>query len=149
MLSQYDDPRHQVQRNYLKILTLPLTLLSTAVLGAGLLGNSAQTPTVLPVEKAIVVARPSHTEVALSMAPGVYLYDERTWVETVDGTRLETARPDGTPYDDPLFGLTPIHRGDILLTLSNPPERVVLHYQGCADIGFCYPPMQTELSFSR
>lgn len=149
MLSQYDDPRHQVQRNCLKILTLPLALASTAVLGAGLLGSPTQTPTVLPVEEAIVVERPSKAEITLSMAPGVYLYDERTWVETADGTRLETKRPNGTPYDDPLFGLTPIHRGNILLTLSNPPERVVLHYQGCADIGFCYPPMQTELSFSR
>ena len=87
--------------------------------------------------------------IEITIADGTYLYDDRTIVQNDAGDILKTERSQSEMYDDPLFGPTPIHKKRLRMTISNAPDLVVLTYQGCADIGFCYPPQQTELSFSR
>jgi thiol:disulfide interchange protein DsbD len=87
--------------------------------------------------------------IEIIIADGTYLYDERTIVQSDAGDILDTQRSESEMYDDPLLGPTPIHKQRLRITVSNAPDLIVLTYQGCADIGFCYPPQQTELSFSR
>lgn len=149
MLEQYDHRKHPVQRTPLKYLLCLACGWVTTVSASGGLGLTPSTPVLLPAEQAITVARPAADQITLTMADGVYLYDARTRVEHPDGSEVKDSRPEGVPLEDPIFGRTPIHRGQITLILAESPERLTVHYQGCADIGFCYPPMQTELSFSR
>lgn len=140
-----------MQRTVRKIL-LAACLTSGAALAlaeglGGLLIPNA--PAVLSAAEAFNITRPEAARIQIDVAEGVYLYDERIRVEHSDGQPVAVVRPVAMPIDDPVFGPTGIHRGRVELTLETTADTVILHYQGCADIGFCYPPMQTELSFSR
>ena len=116
----------------------------------GTFGSSFDALDIMPPEEAFVISQPALNMVQIAVSAGVYLYDDMTAILTLDDKVVrESARPRATMYDDPVFGPRPIHRGNIVITLQNPPKKAVLHYQGCADAGFCYPPMQTELLFSR
>jgi len=112
-------------------------------------GSSFGTPELLPPEQAFVVSQPEADVIVITIAEGTYLYDERTMVQNDSGDILKTQRSESTMYDDPLFGPMPIHKTALRMKVSDAPNLMVLTYQGCADIGFCYPPQQTELSFSR
>ena len=149
MLVQYDNRRETVQRGAFIFVVLASMVLPQTSLSQGSFGSAFETPSVLPVEQAFQISRLSPEVIEIRIAEGVYLYDERTRVESTDGIEIQTSRPEASVYADPIFGPTPIHRGVVELTLGSPEDTVRLHYQGCADIGFCYPPVQTELSFSR
>lgn len=138
-----------MQRSLSIFVALCATFLTQVSAAQGTFGSAFSAPAVLPIEEAFQITRLSPEHISIQIADGVYLYDDRTRVETVSGSDIPTTRPDAAIYDDPIFGPTPIHRGQIQLRLSQFDETVILHYQGCADIGFCYPPAQTELSFSR
>ena len=115
----------------------------------GSFGPSFGAPNLLAPEKAFIVSQPQADVIEIEIADGTYLYDERTIVQNDTGDILETTRSASEMYDDPLLGPTPIHKKHLRMTVSSAPNLMVLTYQGCADIGFCYPPQQTELSFSR
>lgn len=149
MLGQYDNRRGTVQRSVSIFIALSLALVAQVASGQGTFGSMFQSSSILPIESAFQINRVSRDQIEIRIADGVYLYDNQTRVETTDGSEIFASRPDAVMYDDPIFGPTPIHRGQIQLTLATSDETVILHYQGCADIGFCYPPAQTELSFSR
>ena len=101
------------------------------------------------MEQAFTVSHPKADFIEISIADGTYLYDERTIVQNDAGVILETSRSVTEMYDDPLFGPTPVHRNKLHMVVTDAPDLMILTFQGCADIGFCYPPQQTELSFSR
>lgn len=101
----------------------------------------------LPVEK--------HGEalhLSWNIAPGYYLYRHRILVELLAPTDTGLAAirlPDGIAHVDEHFGKVRIYRG--LLEASVPltqkpaqPLRLRISYQGCADIGVCYPPQRVE-----
>lgn len=130
--------------------TLICLLLSTNTQAAGIFGSTFENVDVVPPEKAFIVSQPGLNTVQIVISRGVYLYDDMTAVLTLDKKLVEESwRPQATMFDDPIFGMRPIHRGIFTLTLKNPPAEGILHFQGCADAGFCYPPIQTKLSFSR
>ncbi len=122
---------------------------ATLVHAQGSFSSSFGAPDLLPPEQAFVVSQPEADIIEIAIADGTYLYDDRTIVQNDAGDILETTRSASEMYDDPLFGPTPIHKKTLRMTVSDAPKLMVLTYQGCADIGFCYPPQQTELSFSR
>ena len=125
-------------------------LLATAsAQGQGTFGSSFGAPDLLAPEQAFMVSQPQANVIEITIADGTYIYDDRTIVQNDVGDILKTERSQSEMYDDPLFGPTPIHKKRLRITISNAPDLMVLTYQGCADIGFCYPPQQTELSFSR
>ena len=115
----------------------------------GSFGSSFGVPDILAPEEAFIVSQPQADVIEITIADGTYLYDDRTIVQNDAGDILKTERTQSEMYDDPLFGPAPIHKKRLRMTVSNAPDLMVLTYQGCADIGFCYPPQQTELSFSR
>ena len=124
-------------------------LATTSAQGQSSFGSSFGAPNLLAPEQAFIVSQPHADVIEITIADGTYLYDNRTIVQNDAGDILKTERSQSEMYNDPLFGPTPIHKKRLRMTVSNAPDLMVLTYQGCADIGFCYPPQQTELSFSR
>mgnify|MGYP000049250618 FL=1 len=146
---QYDNGRKPVQRVISSFIVATCFFGSVLAEAQGSFGSSFGAPDLLPPEQAFVVSQPQADIIEITIAEGTYLYDERTIVQNDAGDILETTRSASEMYDDPLLGPTPIHKKRLRMTVSNAPDVMVLTYQGCADIGFCYPPQQTELSFSR
>ena len=99
---------------------------------------------------------PSRTDtLALSwqIEPGYYLYKDKLQftLEGADGATISAAigaidLPDGEQQHDDFFGTTEVYRDatDIQLAVDPPATvrdaELVISYQGCADIGVCFPP---------
>ena len=110
----------------------------------------------LPVEQAYPLSAransASEIEISWKIAEGYYLYKHRLSVSAVDPsvTLGEMILPAGKKHRDEFFGDVETYRQQVTATVSvqNPGqlERIALKvkYQGCADIGVCYPP-QTKL----
>ncbi|MBS3964796.1 MAG: protein-disulfide reductase DsbD [Methylomonas sp.] len=90
------------------------------------------------------------------IADGYYLYKNKFSVdfgaaETVNLPALPL--PTGKPHLDEEFGQVEVYRNELvvdvpLIRQSKAAETLTLtaHYQGCADRGVCYPPMQTQVA---
>ena len=85
-------------------------------------------------------------------ADGYYLYQHRIFLQQGD-TRLEPiyfSLP-GIEKDDEAFGLVTAFYGplEVRFDLGNlQPGEVILHHQGCADAGLCYPPQRQRLTLT-
>jgi len=129
-------------------------------MGAGSFGEAraagVDPEDLLPVDEAFVLgaeAKDARTiELRWRIAEGYYLYRHRTSAEPADaGVRAGALRlPKGKAYTDEFFGATETYRGRLVATLPDivgAGERVSLkvRYQGCADVGVCYPPQTRTL----
>jgi len=88
------------------------------------------------------------------IADGYYLYRHRMGAETADAGYVAEAAlqlPDGIAYTDEFFGDVQTYRGEIEGRLPGRPAAGArsatfrVKYQGCADVGICYPPHTREL----
>lgn len=89
-----------------------------------------------------------------TIAEGYYLYKNRLQISLVDAEGVNITDidvPPGEPKEDEYSGLQEVFYNQVTLTAqlrrSQPEHRdigVKLDYQGCAEIGVCYPP-QTEI----
>jgi thiol:disulfide interchange protein DsbD len=124
----------------------------------GLSSPSAQED-LLPPDQAFqfsaAVGDPNTLQVNWQIAPGYYMYRDKTKLELIDagGTTLGVYdMPHGEPKEDPEFGKVevfhdelsfdlPLHRG------GQAAQTVTLKadYQGCAERGVCYPPMSKQV----
>ncbi len=110
----------------------------------------------LPADAAFVLdARGEADTVTLQwdIAPGYYLYRDRIRVEALDGAQLgQPALPEALSKDDPFFGLTAIYRDSVTVTVpiiqAQGKLRLSVTYQGCADLGVCYPPETRTLDIA-
>lgn len=87
------------------------------------------------------------------IAEGYYLYRERFAFQLLDGAQLTLGMPGMRAgdeiRDDEFFGPMEVYYGDIevLLPVERPAGgaaarvRLESSYQGCAEAGYCYPPM--------
>lgn len=93
-------------------------------------------------------------EVSWEIADGYYLYRNKTSI-TSQNTNIELGVPDmpvGKTKHDDFFGDVVTYRNQLKIsipvtnksTLSS--FKVLIKYQGCADIGICYPPQKKILS---
>jgi len=90
-----------------------------------------------------------------TIADGYYLYREKIQFELVntDGVKLGTYDiPRGTPKQDEAFGQVEIFHNELgfdlpLIRSSQAAQTITLQakYQGCADRGVCYPPMNKKV----
>ncbi|MEN1957160.1 protein-disulfide reductase DsbD [Luteimonas sp. MJ145] len=106
----------------------------------------------LPVDEAFVLrvdaGATGGIKLEWTIAEGYYLYRHRMGAEPVDdGFRADPAGlqlPAGTPYTDEFFGDVETYRGRVagLLpgTATAARTELKIRYQGCADVGICYPP---------
>ena len=112
---------------------------------------------ILPPEQAfkLTVAGQSRERVELNwqIADGYHLYRDRTKIESqTDGIRLaEFQMPPGAQEHDEVFGDVTVYRQQLqvglpLLNQSDQPQvKLLIKYQGCADVGVCYPPQKVVL----
>ena len=140
-----------------RIWLLAISLLLSGAVHANLLGsllNSGE-PDFLPVEEAFPLTTTlANGELLASWnsADGYYLYQHRIFLQQGE-TRLEPVSFSlpGIEKDDEAFGLVTAFYGtlDARFDLrSLQPGEVVLHHQGCADAGLCYPPQRERLTLT-
>lgn len=112
----------------------------------------------LPVDQAfaLTATAPSRDRIELrwKIADGYYLYRHRMGVQSTDGAfatgTLELPR--GDRHHDEFFGDVETYRGSVTAvqpgTAADGAQQVTLQvkYQGCADVGVCYPPQRRTLT---
>jgi thiol:disulfide interchange protein len=88
-----------------------------------------------------------------AIADGYYLYRHRMGAEaTTPGFEIDAFElPAGVTYTDEFFGETETYRDRVVATLLGRADaglgevELKVRYQGCADLGVCYPPHSTTL----
>ncbi|NOT88351.1 MAG: cytochrome C biogenesis protein [Lysobacter sp.] len=111
----------------------------------------------LPVDQAFAVSAeatgPDAVRIRWKIADGYYLYRHRISVKpTVATVRSGALRlPGGEPHNDEFFGKTETYRQELVATLpgiagAGATVSLKIKYQGCADLGICYPPQTRTLS---
>ena len=139
---------------------LALSLLLAATLpaeaGNGFLKSKPKADELLPVDQAFQFEGVSRESKALvlrwSIAPGYYLYRHQLKVSADSPAQMKLPAldlPQGEVKDDPEFGTVQTYHGELIAKLplaagAAAPKTLRVRYQGCADIGVCYPP-QTKL----
>ncbi len=133
---------------------LLLSLLLAPGLHAGLLDRSNHGE-FLPGDEAFVLEAVAleHNliEARWLIAPGYYLYRHRLAVEPVSpqGASTHWQAPAGEPVVDEHFGEVQIYRQTLSLPVrtegAGDEIELRFRYQGCAEAGLCYPPMQQTL----
>jgi len=144
-----------------------MTMRLSALLGALLFGPALAVAQInpddlLPVERAFaldgaVSGDSQRVRLTWQIADGYYLYRHAFRIEPVsEGLVLGEPRiPDGKSYSDEFFGDVQIYRDRV--EISVPVEQwpddgdVALQaaFQGCADLGVCYPPHRVEVALGR
>jgi thiol:disulfide interchange protein DsbD len=86
-------------------------------------------------------------EVIFEIAPGYYLYREQFKFAATGATLGTPAIPPGkVKFDETFQKNVETHRDTLRIAVpvqqAAGPFRVAVNYQGCADKGLCYPPMQ-------
>ncbi len=143
-------------------LILGLVLLTTGPATGGLLDRFSNTSQdrILEADQAfqltINAINSTTLEARWTIAPGYYLYRDKFRLNVPDGhgvtiTTLDI--PPGEPKDDPYFGRQAVfhHEAVIVAHLdrdSASAQRMPLKvdYQGCAEIGVCYPPLNQTVN---
>lgn len=144
-------------------LALLLALLAGPVAG-GLFdrfGSSSQ-DRILEADQAFQLAAsaldPSTIEVRWIIAPGYYLYRDKFRLSLSDTRDIAITGieiPPGELKDDPYFGPQQIFHGEavVIARLQREPSgaqtvQLKIDYQGCAEIGVCYPPLNQTVTVS-
>jgi thiol:disulfide interchange protein DsbD len=142
-------------------LSSPVTRLQS---DTNIFGEISEQDALLPPELAylpqILSATDSEISVRWLIEPGYYLYrDKLTFaLENVPGATITNVRIDpGVDQYDDFFGNVKVLRDSADAqfsfatnrTLSNIQDaNLLIKYQGCADIGVCFPPSETSLPLS-
>ncbi|WP_031434704.1 protein-disulfide reductase DsbD [Methylomarinum vadi] len=92
-------------------------------------------------------------EITWDIHDGYYLYRKKLGFESQTATIAagQPELPDGKIKHDDFFGDVEIYRGQlrVMLPLTGAAQQqrlqLLVKYQGCADIGVCYPPQKTTL----
>lgn len=112
----------------------------------------------LPADQAFMLlgARREGTSVTVrwQIAPGYYLYRDRFAVRalTPPTAQLKAAPPPpAQQVREPEIGTVAVYRGGLTLrwrqAAGTPPvSRIEVRYQGCADVGVCYPPQTRAIA---
>jgi thiol:disulfide interchange protein DsbD len=145
-----------------RLFATTIRLLRHAALASLLFGAaSAQAidqADLLPVDEAFALSAEATSreavEVRFAIAEGYYLYRHRTAVEVLDGgfKANPLQLPDGKKHTDEFFGEVETYRGALVATLTGAAAdgttalRLRVKYQGCADLGICYPPQAREIT---
>ncbi|MBK8814475.1 MAG: protein-disulfide reductase DsbD [Methylococcaceae bacterium] len=101
------------------------------------------------------VKDPNTLHVSWLAAEGYYLYREKFKLELSGSDKVKLGKytlPNGTPKEDEAFGHVEIFHGEIALDVplvrtDLTPQKINIKagYQGCADRGVCYPPMDKTI----
>ena len=130
-------------------------LLLPALLMLGLLvARPAAAAEPLPAEQAFHLdarALDDRTvEIRFQVAEGYYLYKHKFKFEADGITFGEAQLPPGKRKKDDIYGEVETYRGELVfplpLSAGQPPFKLTVTSQGCADLGICYPPTPQTVS---
>ncbi len=139
------------------IRLLRLVALATLLFGAAGV-QAIEQDDLLPVDEAFALgaSAPARDTVAVrfAIADGYYLYRHRTSIEVLDAgfNAGPLVLPAGEKHTDEFFGEVETYRGSLEATLPGSADatattlRLRVKYQGCADLGICYPPQAREVT---
>jgi len=117
--------------------------------------NAISDPALPPPEQAYILSISARDNATLqatwTIDPCCYMYRERFGFRSqTPGIELGTPQfPPGLEYEDEFYGKTEIYRDKLVVLI--PYQRtsatlneleLLIDFQGCADIGVCYPPQQ-------
>ena len=112
----------------------------------------------LPVDQAYVLSAKAvgreRVEFTWKIAPGYYLYRHRFGAQAADAafTSGPLQLPPGKKHTDEFFGEVETYRKTVTAVLTGAAAgdarrpRFKVKYQGCADVGICYPPQTRTLT---
>lgn len=111
----------------------------------------------LPIDQAFVLSAHAvaadRIELRWRIADGYYLYRHRMAASALDGGASVSALelPQGKRHRDAFFGDVETYRASVTGVLRDvvspqTPLRLQVKYQGCADVGICYPPQTRTLT---
>ncbi|MCD1635335.1 protein-disulfide reductase DsbD [Martelella mediterranea] len=84
-----------------------------------------------------------------TIAPGTYLY--RDSIKASEGAEMvPLALPGGVEKNDPNFGTVDVYHNHVRAKLPQGLEadRLTVRYQGCAEQGICYPPVEKTIDMA-
>jgi len=134
-----------------------VTLVTAGWLMSSLLPPAhAQTPKPLPPDRvfSLSVERSARNDIVLSwtIAPNTYLYRDKFEIHGDDGNPIRVALPSGETKDDPTFGVTEIFHERLQLFIAAAEletlDGLKVTYQGCAEQGICYPPIEKTIDLA-
>jgi len=114
----------------------------------------------LPIDQAFAVSAKAITrdkiEFTWKIAPGYYLYRHRMGVSSTDGAFKTNVLelPEGHHKKDQFFGEVQTYRDQVIGIQTGAAASDVntisflVKYQGCADLGVCYPPHKKTITVS-
>lgn len=84
--------------------------------------------------------------------PGYYLYRQQIHINVQNATLAPWALPAGKPHEDEFYGKTEIYPENLTLPFTiqqaGSGAQLTVTYQGCAAVGFCYPPETRSVPLS-
>jgi thiol:disulfide interchange protein DsbD len=135
--------------------------LAVLLAGLGLFAPSARAvdeSDLLPVDQAFALSAKAvsrqRIEFTWAIAPGYYLYRERIKIQPVDSAfKFNPLQlPEGHKKHDEFFGDVQTYRDSVTAVQTGASASDVdavtfsVRYQGCADLGICYPPQTRKLT---
>ena len=112
----------------------------------------------LPPEQAFVptvTASDKGVDVQFKIADGYYMYQSKITADTQPEKLLREPATfsQGEQKEDEFFGKQVVyhHAANVKWDYAKPAPaayKITLHYQGCAEAGVCYPPVDTELNIN-
>lgn len=117
--------------------------------------TAAAGPEVLNAEQAFVLAPANKTATGMlhlnwRIAPGYYLYRDQIQVTDAQGVPLTANIPAGQVLTDAFFGTVQVFHDALSIQVDAPaaPQQwpLQVRWQGCAEIGVCYPPQQSFIT---
>ncbi len=119
-------------------------------------GNQDLLPASEAFKLSIQTTAPNQALLLFQIADGYYLYKNKIKAEsTTPDIALQTLElPTGIAKHDEFFGDMEIYRNQLQIPVrfENPKQikllELAVRYQGCADMGVCYPPQKTVVSAS-
>ena len=146
-----------VRRGSLLIRLAGLSAIAGALL-ASPAARAIDMDDLLPVDEAFVLRAEATSadriQLDWAIADGYYLYRHRMGAEPLDdGFRAAPGGlqlPAGKRHTDEFFGEVETYRGRVRALLpgaaAGPRTQLKVRYQGCADIGICYPPQTRTIT---
>jgi thioredoxin:protein disulfide reductase len=139
-------------RKILKVLVFGLSL-------GGVVVPASAIQQALPVDQVFQVSVQRLNNKTLTarwtIKPGYYLYKNKIHFESTPIRINSVIFPKGIIKHNQFIGKYEVYQGHVvtLLKFSNPlPDQnldMVIHYQGCAVAGFCYPPVVKNLTLTH
>ncbi len=119
-----------------------------------LLSNQLNTGivSVIPVDQAfalnVIIELPDFIVVTWEIEEGYYLYHHSLGFNETGSSKISAPIiPPGISTNDEFFGDSEVYYDNLMVRIPFDPENtseieLIVDYQGCAEVGFCYPPQQ-------